>query len=354
VDGEDVTVHALPDFVGLGGLMRQGPVVLRGVSRAVASNDAVILREPGVLSSCLKRFLAVARHPYGAEVVGDPRDVFAPGAVDHPLRRFFRWWGSRELRRVTMFACAVGYTTEHYLQKRYPPNPGAFATHYSSADLPDEAFVSEPRRHLARAGPFRLVAVGSMAQRYKGFDVLLNALRVCVTAGSDQTLTLVGDGRHRPELQSLATTLSLNGRVAFTGELPGPEAVRRVVAGSDVFVHPSRTEGLPRAVLEAMALGLPCIGTTVGGIPELLPPEDTVGPDDAESLSRRIREVLRDPERMNKMSERNLTKAREYHQHVLQKRRNELYRHVRRCTEEYLKRQRKSKGIVDHSWGGRR
>jgi glycosyltransferase involved in cell wall biosynthesis len=229
----------------------------------------------------------------------------------------------------------VAYVTEKHLQSRYPPNPRAFTTHYSSADLSDEAFVSRPRLHQKKTGPHRLVAVGSMAQRYKNYDVLMGAVRECVAAGSDLILTIVGEGKHGGELERLSSSLALDDRVVFTGELPGSEAVRRVLANADLFVHPSRAEGLPRVVIEAMAQGLPCIASTIGGTPELLPSEDMVAPGDVEALSAKIREVLSDPGRMDRMSDRNLAKARQYHQHVLQERRNQLYRYVRKCTEEH-------------------
>ena len=343
VDGDGVTVHALPYFVGPLGFARRFQQAFKAASRAFAPADAVILRG-GSPSVCLEPLLALTRHPFGLEVVGDPRDVFAPGNVQHPLAGLTRWWSCRQLGRRVRTACAVAYVTEHHLQRRYPPNPRAFTTHYSSADLPDAVFAVAPRRYERQTVPCRLVAVGAMAQRYKAYDVLLRAARQCVEEGLDLTLTLVGDGRHRLELEALAATLSLGGRVTFAGELPGEEAVRRVLAESDVFVHPSKAEGLPRVVIEAMAQGLPCIASTVGGTPELLPAEDMVAPGDTEGLATRIQAVLGDPERMTKMSERNLAKAREYHQNVLRERRAVLFRHVRRCTEEYARRRARRDG----------
>ena len=334
VDGNGVTVHALPYFVGPVGFARRSPQALMAAAKAFSPGDAVILRG-GSPSLCLKPFLALRRHPYGLEVVGDPFDVFAPGSVQHRLAGLARWWSCLELRRRATDACAVAYVTERHLQRRYPPNPRAFTTHYSSADLTEAAYAAAPRRHQAKTGPFRLVAVGSMEQRYKGYDVLVEAVRECVAAGSDLTLTLVGDGKHRPEFESLAVGLSANGRVTFTGELPGDEAVRRVLADSDLFVHPSRAEGLPRVVIEAMAQALPCVASTAGGTSELLPAEDMVAPGDKTGLAERIRAVQRDPARMDRMSERNLTRARQYHRLVLQARRDAFFRHVRRCTEEY-------------------
>ena len=89
-------------------------------------------------------------------------------------------------------------------------------------------------------------------------------------------------------------------------------------------------------MVEAMARALPCIGSTVGGIPELLSAEDLVPPGDVEALARKIQDVLSAPERMTQMSARNLEKAREYRDDVLAARRNAFFEHVRRSTAAWL------------------
>ena len=111
---------------------------------------------------------------------------------------------------------------------------------------------------------------------------------------------------------------------------------------ADLFVLPSYQEGLPRAMVEAMARSLPCIGSTVGGIPELLQPEDMVPPGDAVALANKIREVVTDRDRMARMSARNLEKAKDYRNEVLQERRNEFYRYVREQTEAWLREKQKT------------
>jgi glycosyltransferase involved in cell wall biosynthesis len=90
-------------------------------------------------------------------------------------------------------------------------------------------------------------------------------------------------------------------------------------------------------MIEAMARGLPCIGTVVGGIPELLPPEDLVPANDVVALATLICNVLGDSGRRQAMSERNLRHAREYHIDLLSERRLSFYKHVRRATEEWIK-----------------
>jgi glycosyltransferase involved in cell wall biosynthesis len=91
-------------------------------------------------------------------------------------------------------------------------------------------------------------------------------------------------------------------------------------------------------MIEAMARALPCVGSTVGGIPELLPREDMVPPGDADALARKIIEIVSDPQRMQRMSARNLARAGDFQEEVLRERRLEFYRYVREQTEEWLTR----------------
>jgi glycosyltransferase involved in cell wall biosynthesis len=153
----------------------------------------------------------------------------------------------------------------------------------------------------------------------------------------DLELTIVGGGQHLREMEARAAALGIGSLVHFTGNLATGQAVRAELDRADLFTLPSRQEGLPRAMIEAMARGLPAIGSTVGGIPELLPADDLFPPNDVPALAAKIREVLGDPERMARASARNLAKAREYSQEVLTPRRQALYTHVRTRTEEWLR-----------------
>lgn len=185
----------------------------------------------------------------------------------------------------------------------------------------------------------KIIFIGSLDQLYKAPDILIHAIHCCLKEGIDVFLTMVGDGRFRPEIESLSRKLNLLDRIRFLGQMTAGEAVRAELDKADLFVLPSKTEGLPRAMIEAMARGLPCIGSNVGGIPELLPPEDMVPPGDVHALASKIREVIRDPERMNRMAERNWKKAHEYHDDILRERRNAFYQYVKEKTEEWQRQQ---------------
>jgi len=293
-----------------------------------------------------------AGRPYGLEVVGDPWDVFAPGVVRHPLRPFLRryfWW---QLRRQCAGAAGVAYVTERALQKRYPIGEGQ-ATSYTSASLAAPGSGYEARRAFVSsdvvvpvgelgsldqpsgASRWRIVFVGSLEQLYKGPDVLLRALAMCWRQGLPAQLRLVGDGRYRAKLEQLAQRLGVGHAVEFLGTVAPGEPVYRELRRADLFVLPSRTEGLPRALIEAMAFGLPCIATNVGGIPELLAPEDLVTPGDVSGLAERIMSVLGSPARRQQMSERNRLRAADFSEPVLAGRRRAFYLHVREATEAW-------------------
>jgi glycosyltransferase involved in cell wall biosynthesis len=102
-------------------------------------------------------------------------------------------------------------------------------------------------------------------------------------------------------LRRLAADLGIADRVRFIGEQP---QVADVLAALDVFVMPSRHEGLGVAVLEAMAMSLPVVASAVGGIPEVVKPRETgllVPPDDPAALAAALNELLRDVEKAKRM-----------------------------------------------------
>ncbi len=338
-DGEGVSFAAVPYYIGPWQYLRRVRQVQRAARKAVGASDAVILRVASQIATCIEPLLHWTGHPYGVEVVGDPYEVFAPGSVRHPLRPFFRWLGPRQLRRQCAGACAAAYVTEHALQRRYPAASSAFSTHYSDVELPDLAFISVPRSLRQGKRMFTLIIVGTLAQLYKAPDVLIDAVATCVRQELDLKLILVGDGKHRAELEARAAKLGLGKHICFLGKLTAGDAVRAQLDQADLFVLPSFQEGLPRAMIEAMARGLPCIGSTVGGIPELLPPEDMVPPGDMTALASKIREVVTDPERMALMSARNLEKAKDYREEAMREQRNTFYRYVRGKTEAWLRAQ---------------
>ena len=172
-------------------------------------------------------------------------------------------------------------------------------------------FRELPWSAVKSSKPFRIGFIGSLARLYKSPDVVLRAAAACQHRGLNFHVTMVGEGRHLAEMKVLATSLGIMDRVQFLGQL-SLNSILELLDSIDLFVIPSRAEGLPRALLEAMSRGCPCIGSAVGGIPELLDPEDLVPVGNKESLAESILRVAFEPGRLIAMSMRNQMKAQQF------------------------------------------
>jgi glycosyltransferase involved in cell wall biosynthesis len=263
-------------------------------------------------------------------VGADPYDVLAPGAIKNPLRPLFRQVLPRQLRQNCRQATATLYVTKEALQRRYPcPN---YSVGVSDVELPSRNVLDAPISFSDRQTQFVLVMIGGLEQLYKGPHIAIAAIALCIQHGLDLTLRIIGDGKHRPELERQAADLGIRERVQFLGKLPAGDRIFEELDRADLFLMPSFQEGLPRAMVEAMARAKPCIATGVGGIPELLPPEDLVTAGDASALAEKIEAVVTQPERMSRMSARNLETARGYTEEILIQQRNEFYRYIKEQT----------------------
>ncbi len=336
VTGPRVSFLPVAHYHGPKQYLRKLRSIRASIQTAYSPGSAFILRMDSKVGSILSPVLWKNRHPYGVEVIGDPWDVFSPGAFKHPLRPIFRWMSYWNLRKQCSRATAVTYVTQQALQKRYPPSANSYSTFYSDVELSPDAYVTQPRIYPESMRRTRLIAVGTLDALYKGPDTLLQAIHQCITQHAmDIELTWVGDGVCRKPMEELSRQMGLVDRVSFVGKLRQGSAVRDALDQADVFVLPSRQEGLPRAVVEAMARGLPCIGSTVGGFGELLPTDCLIPPNNSHALAAKLKHTLGNPSELNAMSRRNLEKSREYSDDQLRIRRLAFYQHVRQITQAY-------------------
>ena len=158
-----------------------------------------------------------------------------------------------------------------------------------------------PAEHAARnGGRAKLIGVGGLYEA-KGWEFLLEAIALLARERRDFDVDILGDGELRPRYEELVRRLELGDLVTFHGWLPKDEVAKRV-RDSDLFVLTSRYDSNPCAVIEALASGVPVVGTAVGGIPDLL--RDGMGllaePGDAESVARQIATALDERERWDR------------------------------------------------------
>lgn len=307
----DVQFCRLPAYSRLAGLLGDLPKLHASLAAAVRLSHAIIVRAPSIIAYLTARAAIRAGRSYGAEIVGDADQVFAPGAFRHPLRGAIRVVGAAAERQISRRAAAVLYVTREVLQRRYPTAGRSYAA--SDGALDDQAFSGERQRECSPPAVFVLVTVGGLDQPYKGTAVLLDAVSTLRRRRAAVKLHIVGGGRLMPELQRLCDSRGLSAHVEFLGQrdLAG---VREALDSAHLFVLPSLTEGLPRALLEAMARGLPAVATNVGGIPELLPADCLVPPGDAGALAARIEAMMADSGARRRLGERNRSHALTHHE----------------------------------------
>ncbi|RWR25654.1 glycosyltransferase [Agrococcus lahaulensis] len=292
---------ALPNYTGVIGALRSLPALVRAIDRSVRGSSAVVVKLPGIIGLVAVGAARRARVPVIAQVVGDIEDVLHSGVAGRSgrlLAPVARAIVAAAVRRSRL----VRYVTEHTLQQKYPPASDATAIAFSDVELLGAPAWQPSARDAAVR---RVVAVGSQEQSYKGHDLLVHATAQLNARDLPYQveLILIGSGRTQSQLRELARALGQEGAVRFAGHISDPVKLRSLLLEADLFALPSRTEGMPRALIEAMGLGLPCIASRVGGVPELLPDEAIVAVGDVDGLREAIERVLSDEGLARRLSE---------------------------------------------------
>ena len=233
------------------------------------------------------RLARVARRPYVLHVHGSDFDNYYRDAPS---------W-ERRLVRTTLSRAALVIALSPEWERRLReivsarmiaiPNP---------VPIPDEPAPLD-------SDELRIVSLGRLGER-KGSQVLVRALALLADRRPEARLVLAGDGD--PEsVRGLAQSLGVDAHIELPGWV-GSDERDRILRNATVFALPSREEGLPVALLEAMAYGLPSVVTAVGGVPDVF--EDGrhgyyVPVDDPAALAEQLLRVFSDPEGARRMGE---------------------------------------------------
>lgn len=221
------------------------------------------------------------------------------GFADRWRRRAaFRWACRRSLATV-----AVSQAGAAALAARLHASPDAF-TVIPNGIRPEPPSGADIRRELGLApGTLLLIAIGNL-YAVKGHDVLLHALAEGGVTLPPWHLAIAGRGEEQGRLEALAVELGLRGRLSLLGYRAD---VADLLDAADAFVMPSRSEGLPLALLEAMFAARPIVVSAVGGIPEVVRDgEDAllVSPGDVQALAEALARLLPDANLRHKLGER--------------------------------------------------
>ncbi|TSC90614.1 MAG: hypothetical protein G01um10142_361 [Parcubacteria group bacterium Gr01-1014_2] len=208
---------------------------------------------------------------------------------------FDKFWQRRIIKKADAITAISGYLVE--FAKRY--NKKAPVHIVPNGVDPNKFQISKSKSQInskfQNPNQKTIITVSRLVRK-NGVDILIKAVKKLTTYNLQLTTLIIGEGKERKKLEKLARKLGVAEKVRFLGSIPN-EKIPEHLVGADIFVRPSRSEGLGTAFLEAMAVGLPLIGTPVGGITDFLKDQETglfCEPDNPDDLAEKINRLLTD------------------------------------------------------------
>lgn len=277
--------------------------------------DAIIIREA---HSPIMPYVRQSEKPYLIEVIGDPFSICWNHGLKGKIMAFPEWYKARrEIKRAKW----VIYVTEEYLQKLYPTRGRSAAI--SDVAIPDvkEDVIKERMRKIEENdGHIIIGTAAALDVKYKGHRFIIKALAELARKGFDFEYQVVGAGRGE-KIRNLSKDLGIENRVKIIGRLTHKETLAWM-RNIDIYINPSLTEGLPRAVVEAASLGVPCYATNIGGHPEILVEDYLYNPKTKNGLRVLLEQVNKEVLKEN--SKRNFNKAKKFQRIILDGKRKEF------------------------------
>lgn len=333
ITDDRVEVVHVPNFSGPKEYAKVYFPIGRVLRNVTTDCDAAIVRLPSTIGQRVCKKVMKTGIPYAVEVVYDAEDAWR--SAPNLIRRAIWKKIDSDMRKTCYKADGVSCVTEFYLQKHYySKKTSAFSSNYSSLSLDKSFYTSE------RTFPDRQMTVANVANQIefhgrKGYKEIIEALALLKKKGLEVKAAFAGESYHDGErqLKEYADTLGVGDNIHFMGYLSRVE-LSQLLDRVDLFVMPTRAEGLPRVIIEAMAKGLPAISTPVSGNPELLPSHFLVDYDDVETLADRINELATNPTVYNQSSKENFENGLKYEASILEKRRDLFYTQLKDLVEK--------------------
>ena len=165
------------------------------------------------------------------------------------------------------------------------------------AGIDTDFFLPENSKEILNSErKIRLISTGRLVP-LKGYEYVFPAIRQLLADGVDIEYTIIGTGSDFERLNQILKDLGLINQVKFVGKKPKSD-IKKLLNSADIYLHPSTTEALPGAVLEACAMELPIVATDVGGIPEIIKTGVNgllVPPRDPDALASSLRQLVKKP-----------------------------------------------------------
>ena len=304
-------------------LVTEYNAVKEPITEVIKEVDACIIRLPSALGILAVRECIKQDKPWMIEVVGCAWDALwhygnLKGKILAPIMYMFNKYYIEKARYAI-------YVSQNFLQKRYPSKGTTInASNVNIQSVNEEVLIKRLKRIEDNIVQIvNLGIVGSLDVEYKGHRSAIYAVSELKKQGYKVKLKCLGSGE-KEKWEQLCVALNVEKEIEFNGILPAGQHVLDWMDDIDILLIPSLTEGLPRALIEAMSRGCPAIGSSVGGIPELLDEKVLFKPKKYKELTNCIKILIDDERLLKKQSKKNFETAKEYYSEVIDDRRKRL------------------------------
>jgi glycosyltransferase involved in cell wall biosynthesis len=322
IDMSNMEIIPLPNLSTLKGICFDRKKVKRILSEEFAKIDFAIIRVPSMIGYEAIKIAEKLKIPYLVEVVGCPWDAL----WNHSIKgKMIAPYSTLTMKRLVKKSHYVVYVTNEFLQKRYPTNGVSISCSDVEIKNISEEILSLRLKHIENnKGKIILGTTAAVNVPYKGHQYVIEALARLKKQGINNfEYQMVGDG-DQSRLKKIIKDLDVEKEVIFMGAKTH-EQVFEWLDTIDIYIQPSRQEGLPRALIEAMSRALPCIGAKTGGIPELLPSERVFsnGRNNINEICTLLLSL--DKEKMKEDAYRNYNESKKYVIENTKRKRNEIF-----------------------------
>lgn len=317
MNGESVSVKCLQNKSSISRVFKISEE-RKFIEEAIKDCDAVILRSWWGRKVCNQ-----LNKPYLIEVVNCAWDAF----WNHSYLGKMAAFPNMIMQKKAIYnAQYVLYVTNEFLQKRYPTKGKQLGCSDVCLEKINPEILANRIEHIKKnGGKYIIGTTAAVDVKYKGQEFVIKALSILKKRGiTNFEYQLVGNGSQE-RLKQIAKKYGVEDRVVFLGGKPH-DKVFEWLDSIDIYIQPSLTEGLPRALIEAQSRALPCCGTLVGGIPELLLKECVF--DKKGDLSLTIANWLQDftDEKAIEYATWNFNNSKNYQSDILAAKRDAFYR----------------------------
>ena len=291
------------------------------IEQAVADHHVIICRLPSAAGVIAFKKAKKQNKPILVEGVACVFDALWNYDWRGKLLAHYKYY---KYKSIFKQASHVLYVTDQFLQKRYPTLGKSLGCSDVMLNSQNETKLAQRLEQIKKEGTNsirQLSTVAAIDVLYKGQADVIKAIYQLRKKNIYYIYKIIGQG-NPTRLQKLIDELELNDLVEIVGPLPHNEVFHQLEK-TDIYIQPSKQEGLPRAVIEAMSLGCPVIGTDAGGIPELIQSECVYPKGDIPQLTKKLSIVNEDF--LLKQAKANFEKSKEFQNSFLEEKRTAFY-----------------------------